>query len=64
MAASSQDAGRAVSDVSTAIVQVAAGADEQVHKLSEAQQAVERTHRQYRRDLVPVKHSVVLFERS
>ena len=43
MAASSQDAGRAVSDVSTAIVQVAAGADEQVHKLSEAQQAVEQS---------------------
>ena len=43
MAASSQDAGRAVSDVSTAIVQVAAGADEQVHKLSEAQRAVEQS---------------------
>ena len=43
MAASSQDAGRAVSDVSKAIVQVAAGADEQVHKLSEAQRAVEQS---------------------
>ena len=29
---------------------------------AEAQQAVERTHRQYRRDLVPISQAVVVFD--
>jgi MerR family transcriptional regulator/heat shock protein HspR len=29
---------------------------------AEAQQAVERTHRQYRRDLVPISQAVVMFD--
>jgi len=38
--------------------------DEVANVKREAREAVERTHRQYRRDLVPVKQSPVLYRRA